>query len=46
MGHIQNRMGTALRSYKVGKKGMKLSDGKTVGVKARLTDAGIPGANL
>ncbi|XP_065062199.1 LOW QUALITY PROTEIN: uncharacterized protein LOC135689025 [Rhopilema esculentum] len=38
VGHIQKRMGTALRSYKKGKKGMKLSDGKTVGGKARLTD--------
>ncbi len=41
VGRIQKRMDTALRSYKEGKKGMKLSDGKTVGVKARLTDVVI-----
>ena len=38
MGHVQKRLGTALRKYKNDKKGKKLSDGKSVGGKGRLTD--------
>ena len=38
VGHIQKRLGTALRKYKVTMKGKKLKDGKTVGGKGRLTD--------
>ena len=38
VGHIQKRLGTALRKYKISMKGKKLQDGKTVGGKARLTD--------
>ena len=38
VGHVQKRLGTALRKYKKDKKGQKLADGKTVGGKGRLTD--------
>lgn len=38
VGHVQKRLGTALRKYKKDKKGQKLTDGKTVGGKGRLTD--------
>jgi hypothetical protein len=38
VGHVQKRLGTALRKYKSDMKGKKLSDGKTVGGKNRLTD--------
>ena len=38
VGHIQKRLGTALRKYKITMKGKKLKDGKTVGGKGRLTD--------
>ena len=38
VGHMQKRLGTALRKYKISMKGKKLTDGKTVGGKARLTD--------
>jgi hypothetical protein len=37
VGHVQKRLGTALRKYK-NDKGKKLSDGKSVGGKGRLTD--------
>ena len=32
VGHVQKRLGTALRSLKATYKGRKLSDGKTIGV--------------
>ena len=38
VGHIQKRMGSALREYKRKKQGIKLADGKSVGGKGRLTD--------
>ena len=38
VGHVQKRLGTALRKYKNDKKGQKLSDGKGVGGRGRLTD--------
>ena len=38
IGHIQKRMGAALRMYKNKNRGRKLSDGKTIGGKGRLTD--------
>ena len=38
VGHVQKRLGTALKKYKKDKKGQKLADGKTVGGKGRLTD--------
>ena len=38
VGHVQKRLGTALRKYKADKKGKKLSDGKGVGGRGRLTD--------
>ena len=38
VGHIQKRMGSALRKYKQKKSGMKLSDGKSVGGAGRLKD--------
>ena len=41
VGHVQKRMGTALRNYKKEKKGQKLSDGKTAGGQNRLTDEKI-----
>ena len=37
IGHIQKRMGNALRTYKRDGKGKKLADGKTIGGKGRLT---------
>ena len=40
-GHVQKRMGTRLREYERIKKGMKLSDGRSVGGKNRLTDKWI-----
>ena len=39
IGHIQKRMGTALRKYKNNHRGTRLSDGKGVGGAGRLTDA-------
>ena len=38
VGHVQKRLGSGLREYKRKKKGLKLSDGKAVGGKGRLTD--------
>ena len=38
VGHVQKRLGTALRKYKSDMNGKKLSDEKTVGGKNRLTD--------
>ena len=38
IGHIQKRMGSALRTYKNNCKGSVLPDGKTVGGVGRLTD--------
>ena len=38
VGHIQKRMGTALRELKRKHKGMKLHDGKTIGDRGRLSD--------
>ena len=38
IGHVQKRLGTALRNLKKEKKGQKLSDGKTIGGLGRLTD--------
>ena len=38
VGHVQKRLRTALRKYKNDMKGKKLSDGKEVGGKGRLTD--------
>ena len=38
VGHVQKRLGTALRNYKKNAKSQKLSDGKTVGGRGRLTD--------
>lgn len=38
VGHVQKRLGTALRKYKNDKKRQKLSDGKGVGGRGRLTD--------
>ena len=38
VGHIQKRLGSGLREYKRKQRGEKLSDGKTVGGKGRLTD--------
>ena len=38
VGHIQKRMGSRLRELKRKKQGLKLSDGKSVGGKGRLTD--------
>ena len=37
IGYIQKRMGAALRTYKSKNRGQKLSDGKTIGGKGRLT---------
>ena len=39
IGHIQKRMGSALRTYKNNCRGILLPDGKTVGGKGRLGDA-------
>ena len=41
IGHIQKRMGAALRRFKKEKSGSRLSDGKSVGGKDCLTDAMI-----
>jgi len=38
VGHVQKRMGSALRNYTQDNKGKKLADGKPVGGKGRLTD--------
>ena len=38
VGHVQKRLGTALRRYKNNTKGKKLSDGKPIGGRGRLTD--------
>ena len=38
IGHVQKRLGTALRNLKKEKKGQKLSDGKTIGGLGRLSD--------
>ena len=38
IGHIQKRMGTALRKLPENHRGQKLSDGKTIGGQGRLTD--------
>ena len=38
VGHVQKRLGTALRKYKIDKKGLKFSDGKGVGGRGQLTD--------
>ena len=37
VGHVQKRLGTALREYKKQKKGLKLNDGNVVSGKGRLT---------
>lgn len=37
VGHIQKRLGTALRKYKNDRKGKKLCSGKTVGGQGCLT---------
>ena len=39
IGHVQKRMGTALRNLKVTYRGKKLADGKTIGGQGRLTDS-------
>ena len=39
VGHVQKRMGTALRNLKTKYRGQKLADGKTIGGVGRLTDA-------
>ena len=41
VGHIQKRIGTALREYKRKMKGIRLADGKSVSGKGRLTDVMI-----
>ena len=38
IGHVQKRLGSALREYKRKMRGQKLSDGKSVGGRKRLTD--------
>ena len=38
VGHVQKRMGTALRNLMVQYRGQKLADGKTIGGAGRLTD--------
>ena len=38
IGHVQKRMGSALRNLKTKYRGQKLSDGKTIGGQKRLTD--------
>ena len=38
VGHVQKRLGSSLRQYKNSKKGQKLSDGKGVAGRGRLTD--------
>ena len=39
IGHIQKRIGSALRSYKNRRRGTKLTNGKSTGGHGRLTDA-------
>lgn len=39
VGHVQKRLGTALRELKKREHGKKLADGKTIGGQGRLTDA-------
>ena len=39
VGHVQKRLGSALRDLKQRYRGQKLSDGKTIGGAGRLTDA-------
>ena len=39
IGHIQKRLGTALRNLKAQYRGQKLSDGKSIGGAGRLTDS-------
>ena len=41
VGHVQKRMGTALRNLKLQYRGQKLADGKTIGGAGRLTDKTI-----
>jgi hypothetical protein len=41
IGHVQKRVGSRLRRLKKSAKGVKLSDGKTLGGKGRLTDGKI-----
>lgn len=41
VGHVQKRLGTALRNLKSSYRGHKLSDGKTIGGAGRLTNARI-----
>ena len=41
IGHVQKRVGSRLRRLKNSKKGVKLSDGKGLGGKGRLTDGKI-----
>ena len=41
VGHVQKRMGSALRAYKRKSKGKQFSDNKSVGCQHRLTDAMI-----
>ena len=41
VGHVQKRLGTALREYKKQKKGVKLDDGKVPTGKGRLTEVVI-----
>ena len=42
IGHVQKRMGSALRNLKTKYRGQKLSDGKTIGGQKRLTDTLMP----
>ena len=39
VGHVQKRLGTALRNLKMKHRGDKLSDGKSIGGQGRLTDS-------
>ena len=41
MGHVQNRLGTALRTYKKNMKGRKMEDGGRVEGRGRLSDMEI-----
>ena len=38
MGHVQKRLGTALRKYKSDTRGKKRADGKSIGGRGRLMD--------
>ena len=38
VGHVQKRLGTALRNLKVAYRGRKLDDGKTIGGSGRISD--------